>query len=211
MDDAALAGPLAAGLMGLAVGPALDLASRYLLARRHRTVDKSRKGLLGSALLACGSLAALALRYGTSPALPEALAQLSLLLVAALTDARGRIIPNEVVLGGVAAHLAFALAASSPSSVLLTSLAGGIALAGPALLVGLAIGHATGQTALGGGDVKLLFLVGLWLGPWRGIVAAGLSCVLGVCVSLAARKGGTFPLAPPIALSCLVVSLAWTR
>ncbi len=55
---------------------------------------------------------------------------------------------------------------------------GGLIAGGFSLLCGALLEARSGRMALGGGDVKLLFVVGLYLGPGGGLVAMGLSSLL---------------------------------
>lgn len=88
---------------------------------------------------------------------------LTLLLGIAVTDARTYIIPDQFSLGGAVAGL------------MLAPLSGGPALADAALGAGLGFGLlwliawlgriAFGKDAMGGGDIKMMAMVGTFLGP----------------------------------------------
>jgi leader peptidase (prepilin peptidase) / N-methyltransferase len=115
----------------------------------------------------------------------------TILLGIALTDARAYIIPDEFTWGGLALGLLFALA-------------GGLSAFGEALL-GAAVGFgllwvvgAVGtwmlkQEAMGGGDIKMMAMVGAFLG-WKGVLltiflGALLGSLIFVPLALAGRKG----------------------
>ncbi|HEX2188084.1 MAG TPA: prepilin peptidase [Longimicrobiaceae bacterium] len=110
---------------------------------------------------------AAAVRYGfTWQALSTALF-FTLLLGIALTDARAYTIPDEFSLGGLAAGLLLSLAPGGISP--LQSALG--AAVGFALLYGVAV---TGEwifkkPAMGGGDIKMMAMVGAFLG-WQGVL-----------------------------------------
>lgn len=62
----------------------------------------------------------------------------------------------------------------------LDGLAGGVAIGGGILVFSLAFDAATGKTSLGGGDVKLLFAVGLFLGVAMSLFNLLIACVMGL-------------------------------
>jgi leader peptidase (prepilin peptidase) / N-methyltransferase len=91
----------------------------------------------------------------------------TLLLGIALTDAREYIIPNEFTWGGLA--LALVLSAADGLHAVLLALLG--AAVGFALLwlVGVAGRWVFKEEAMGGGDIKMMAMVGAFLG-WQGVL-----------------------------------------
>ena len=89
----------------------------------------------------------------------------TVLLGIAMTDARAYIIPDEFSLGGLALGILFALAAGKQAL--------GVALLGAAVgfgmlwLVAIAGEWMFKQEAMGGGDIKMMAMVGAFLG-WQG-------------------------------------------
>lgn len=63
-------------------------------------------------------------------------------------------------------------------SWVIVSMFGGAVTSGVSTLCAVALERRTGSLALGGGDVKLLFVVGLYLGPEGGIASLGFACIL---------------------------------
>ena len=90
----------------------------------------------------------------------------TLLLAIALTDARTYLIPDELSLGGAALGLVLSPLPGAPAPF--ESLVG--AVVGGALLLAVAwVGNALFQReAMGGGDVKMLAMIGAFVG-WRGV------------------------------------------
>ncbi|WP_295993868.1 prepilin peptidase [Rugamonas sp.] len=117
-----------------------------------------------------------------------------LLAAAVLTDVRSRRIPNKLVLTGAAAGLALQTALA-PGDGLFTAPFGGIGIA--LALAGLGLGLALllpmyALRAMGAGDVKLLAMIGVFVGPravtgiWVCTLVAG-----GVLALLVSLRNGT--------------------
>ena len=103
--------------------------------------------------------------YGLTPEAARAILFLTLLLAIAVTDARFYIIPDELSLGGAALGLVLSLFPGGPA--LLDSLIGAV-VGGTVLWVVAIVGTwAFKKDAMGGGDIKMLAMVGAFLG-WRG-------------------------------------------
>lgn len=126
--------------------------------------------------------AAAVVRYGVSwPALTAAIF-FTLLLGIALTDARTYIIPDEFTVGGAAIGLLLAFAPGG--------LGIGRALLGAA--VGFGLLYLAGmlgewwldKPAMGGGDIKMMAMVGAFLGPIGAILTVFLGALVGSIVFL---------------------------
>ena len=106
---------------------------------------------------------------------------LSLLLALAVTDWERMVLPDALTLPGAA--LGLALAGPRSDLDLLTAAAG--ALLGAGLLFGLRALwlRFRGVEAVGLGDVKLLLLIGAFLGPAPALGAVALAAALGVLVA----------------------------
>jgi leader peptidase (prepilin peptidase)/N-methyltransferase len=107
----------------------------------------------------------MAWRHGVSLEALRGAAFATVLLGIAMTDARAYIIPDEFSLGGLALGILFALAAGKQAL--------GVALLGAAVgfgmlwLVAIAGEWMFKQEAMGGGDIKMMAMVGAFLG-WQG-------------------------------------------
>lgn len=132
-----------------------------------------------------------------------------------LIDLKQRTIPNEVLAVALAVRLVCGMAldvGQLPEAVL-----AGVLAALPPLLVALVPGRKSGAPGLGGGDVKLLFVLGTYLGWWRSMLALCIACVAGLVYCVVRRKRGLqesgrlgaegFPLAPFLSLGCVIVAL----
>jgi leader peptidase (prepilin peptidase)/N-methyltransferase len=129
-------------------------------------------------------------RYGASLEALRGAAFATVLLGIAMTDARAYIIPDEFSLGGLALGILFALAAGKQAL--------GVALLGAAVgfgmvwLIAIAGEWMFKQEAMGGGDIKMMAMVGAFLG-WQGtLLTVFLGALIGslifVPLSLIGRK-----------------------
>jgi leader peptidase (prepilin peptidase)/N-methyltransferase len=118
----------------------------------------------------------------------------TILLGIAMTDAREYIIPDEFSLGGTVLGLGFAFA--------------GGALPWPQALLGAIVGYALlwvvailgekafGQEAMGGGDIKMMAMLGAFLG-WQGVLLTlFLGALLGTIIFLPMKLAGREKLVP---------------
>lgn len=120
------------------------------------------------------------LRYGVDLEALRTAIFLTILLGIALTDARFYIIPNEFSIGGLA--LGLALAPLSGGATMLQSLAG--AALGFALLWAVAtLGKfAFKKEAMGFGDIKMMAMVGAFVGPAGVLLTIFLGAFLGAVI-----------------------------
>jgi leader peptidase (prepilin peptidase)/N-methyltransferase len=86
---------------------------------------------------------------------------------------------------------------------LLQGITGAAAISLFLFLLSLLFDHMTGKESLGGGDIKLFFMVSLFLGPWVGLFNMILSCIIGLLFS-AALKRSRIPFGPSIAISTVI-------
>jgi leader peptidase (prepilin peptidase)/N-methyltransferase len=129
--------------------------------------------------LACALLWGwLASRYGLSLETLRGATFGTILIGITLTDAREMIIPDEFSIGGLVLGLLFSVAGGWAG---LREAALGAAVGfGGLWLVGAAGTWLLKQDAMGGGDIKMMAMVGAFLG-WRGVVATVLvGAVLGL-------------------------------
>ena len=106
-------------------------------------------------------------RYGLSVEALKAALFGTLLLGIAMTDAREYIIPNEFTYGGLAIGLLLA-AAAGVDAVLAALIGAGVGF-GILWVVGVAGRWAFKEEAMGGGDIKMMAMVGSFLG-WQGVL-----------------------------------------
>lgn len=114
-----------------------------------------------TAVIWAGNVAA----YGVSPEAVRGIALLTLLLAIAVTDARYYLIPDELSLGG--AVLGTALAALPTGPTVPEAVIGAVIGGGVLWLVAIVGTWAFKKEAMGGGDIKMMTMIGAFLG-WKG-------------------------------------------
>jgi prepilin peptidase CpaA len=123
---------------------------------------------------------------------------LAVLLLASWTDVRSRRIPNWLTVVGMVVGLGFhAARGAGPLAVGLLGVAAAFVVALPFFLSG----------ALGGGDAKLLMVVGAFFGPVDFLLASLVIALVGGALALgeAARQGAL----GPVLASCGHLLLRW--
>jgi leader peptidase (prepilin peptidase)/N-methyltransferase len=132
------------------------------------------------------------------------------LIVLFAIDLEHHLLPNAITLPGIAAGLAFSLAVPPGlrDAVLGTLLGGGVLW-----LIGEVYYRIAGQEGMGGGDVKMLAMVGAFLGWKLVVVTLVLSSIAGSVIGIlviAMRHGGmkyALPYGTFLALGALAASL----
>jgi leader peptidase (prepilin peptidase)/N-methyltransferase len=132
--------------------------------------------------------------YGLSVEMLRAALFFTILLGIAMTDAREYIIPDEFSVGGAVLGLGLAFA--------------GGALGWPDALIGAVVGYALlwviavvgtkmfGEDAMGGGDIKMMAMIGAFLG-WQGVLLTlFLGALLGSLIFLPIKLMGKDTLVP---------------
>jgi len=148
----------------------------------HYPVVEALTGLLSMALF---------IRYGISYQYFLYLLFTATLLTISFIDLHHKIIPDILSLSGIVAGLA---AAFVPGTVSWSdSIIGIIAGGGSLFLVAVIYERITGREGMGGGDIKLLAMIGAWMG-WRQLhlivlISSLTGAIVGVAFLLMAGKG----------------------
>lgn len=150
--------------------------------------------------------------YGISIQALAYLCLAGILTALSLVDLKTLTIPNGYIIAGIIVWLATVWCIEVPLgsfsvgsffvgyfgfgfvAVLVDGLVGAFAVGIFMLLLSLVFDKLTGKRSLGGGDIKLLFMVGLFLGVFGSLFNVLLSCVLGLVFSVvwsAAAKQNT--------------------
>ena len=151
----------------------------------------------------------LLLHYDISLRLLEAWLLASILLACSFADLEGYIIPDRFLAAGVVLFAVTLLIEPEPFRRLADGLLGGVGVGGGLLLLSLYMDKRLKRETLGGGDIKLLFLTGLFFGWKANLLCLTLACVAGIVWGLAGkRRGEAIPWGPSIALGAWVTALA---
>jgi leader peptidase (prepilin peptidase)/N-methyltransferase len=162
-------------------------ACRAWISPRYPAVEALTAALFGYSVI----------RFGLTIDLAAALVLLAALVAITFIDLDHRIIPNEISLPGIPVGLVFGALRSSvgPRDAALGAVLGG----GVLFVIAYAYEKLRRREGMGMGDVKLLAMIGGFLG-WRGVLVTLLvASTVGSLVGLAAmiRQRGTLQLAIP--------------
>lgn len=163
--------------------------------------------------LICGACyAAVTLRFALSWETVEYLILVSLLFCISCADLYDYIIPNRLIAAGIVCRTVFVLLGGDVPMTALRALVGGVSISLPVLLLVLAAEKIMKKEAMGGGDIKLLFMTGLYF-DWKiNLVALLYACLLGIAAGLLwqrahPRADRHIPFGPAIALGCVAAML----
>ena len=159
--------------------------------------------------------------YGLSLETVELLAFAGILLFLSLTDLDERIIPNGCIIAALAVRFVYLAAAFAMGTLTVDALVYYLASAfgiGIALLVVVIVADKVfGRESMGGGDLKLYFVAGLYFGWQQCLFLVILSCVIGIVAAVVTSKAGpdgeggimghAIPFGPSIAAACVVTML----
>ena len=150
------------------------------------------------------------LRFGLTPLCLRNYIFLCCLFLGTLTDLEAMIIPDGCHIVSVLAWAVAAPFVFSGFGEALQGLLAAVVFGGGLLAVSLVMDRVLGRESMGGGDIKLFAVVGLYLGMIGTLFTLLLSCVLGlIFAALIRRRGGerAFPFGPSIAAAAAVMLL----
>jgi leader peptidase (prepilin peptidase)/N-methyltransferase len=148
------------------------------------------------------------LQFGPIPATLIYFLFIAALLIITFIDIDHRIIPDIISLPGIG--VGFAASFLLPGLDWISSLIG--IVAGGGLLLSIAWGYhlLTGKDGMGGGDIKLLAMIGAFLG-WKGVLftvmaASFIGTAVGIVMMVRARKGMkmALPFGPFLAIGAIL-------
>lgn len=167
--------------------------------------------------LECGMalvFVALLLRYDISPLLVRAFLFVSILLAISLIDFKSYTIPNTLIACGILCWAVFIpFAPQGAWAYIKEGLIGGLVIGGALLLFSLGADFLLKKESMGGGDIKLIFVTGLYLGLVQNLLNLILSCIIGIIFGLVmqtrsdTKNGGIIPFGPAIAMGTLITLL----
>ena len=137
---------------------------------------------------------------------------LGILFLLSRLDLSIRKIPDRILLVAVINYGLAAMLLRLPVRMVLWRLAAGVTLGIGLLLVTLVAETLLKKKGFGGGDIKLLCVVSLYLGFWHTLYALAIACTLELLSLLFAGKKGeaiSFPFAPAITAGVSFVLCIW--
>ena len=163
---------------------------------------------------------ALFLRFGFSLETVELMAFSSILLFLSLTDLDDYLIPNGCIIAAIAVRVVYLAAAWALGIMqvgdIIYYVASGFGVGIALLVVVLVADFVAKRDTMGGGDLKLYFVAGLYFGAVQMIFVVIASCVIGLVVALLGPKPDdeesamkrVIPFGPSIAAACFITMLA---
>jgi leader peptidase (prepilin peptidase)/N-methyltransferase len=159
--------------IGLMIGIFLNLAIDNICSNITENNEKSID--IVPAIIFSILLEILFLRFGLNIIFVKAAAMTGILIIISFVDLRHRIIPNFMVIITLVIGILFSFfSGSSFIDIILGMLAGGGILFLLALI----------PNAMGGGDIKLMFAIGAFLGLYRTLWAIALAFILSSVISI---------------------------
>lgn len=148
------------------------------------------------------------LRFGPTPAFAVLFLFCSALVVITFIDIEHQIIPDEISLSGIV--IGFVLSFFLNGHTWLNSLLGILLGGGSLLLVAYAYQRLTGKDGMGGGDIKLLAMMGAFLG-WKAVpfiifASSLVGSIIGVSIMLFQKKDSklAIPFGPYLAFGAVL-------
>ena len=137
-----------------------------------------------------------------------------ILLAVSFADIEGFIIPDGFIIAAIVLRVIFVSFSKDILARLVFSALGGFGVALVLLLIVLLFEKLFHREAMGGGDIKLIFVCGLFLGWQKNILCLLLACVVGIIfgvITQNARKAQEdpkiFPFGPSIAIGAWLALL----
>ncbi len=163
---------------------------------------------------------AIVLRFNLSITAVEMLVLASILICITLTDIEDYLIPNSLVLAGIVANIVFravivilgGFSWQMLGMSILEALVGGLSVAVPLLVIVLIADKLLKKESMGGGDIKLFFMVGMYFMWQQNVLILIISCIFGIIFGLISMRGTfamdkPFPFGPSIALATFTVMM----
>lgn len=132
-------------------------------------------------------------KTGLVPELAMWLILAALLLLLSLIDLHERLLPDKLLAAAAANRLIFLLLSGNVADQFAPMLIGALSVSVPMLLIALVMDRILGRESMGGGDIKLLFVLGLYLNWMQMLLLLFVACILGIAAALAIR-GTSAPL-----------------
>lgn len=138
------------------------------------------------------------------------LALIVILLGLSLVDLDSFIIPDGFIIAGIINWLISVFFVSDKLEYIRSGLIGAFVISGTILGASLIMDKVLQKESLGGGDVKLLFMLGLYTGAFKGFFLLFVSCVIGLLFVILLKKD-RIPFGPSISMAAFLILLYGQR
>jgi len=163
--------------------------------------------LAGEVLLALLFVAS-TLMWDITPLLGLHLIFICILFLITLTDLYEQIIPDSCLVIAVAVRvLYYFLVEGFDTKSLLYLIGSGFSVALPLLLLTLLLEKLWKKEAMGGGDIKLIFVTGMYLGWEKNLLMVLVACIVGIVIGymqMQKEEESYFPFGPAIAIATVI-------
>ena len=196
---------------GHVLGP-LDLIPifSYILNRgkcRYCGAKLSARYLI-SEIVAGLSYLFIVIKFGLTLETIKYLVLVSLMLAISFADLEDYLIPDRFIVVGLINRLVFILLGSSIKQELISSLIGGLVISLPILIISIIMTKILKRDAMGGGDIKLFFMLGTYFGIGENLLSVLMACIVGIIFSVITKKTKEeFPFGPSICLAYYITIL----
>lgn len=130
-----------------------------------------------------------------------------ILIAASVSDLRYRRVDDKLIIGGIVSKIVLVLTDGFLWEDMCISLAGGFGILIPLVLIVLVCEKIFKKSIMGGGDIKLLFLCGIYLGPdriWEALMISSISLILFAVSDKEKKRDKRYPFVPFIAFGVLI-------
>ena len=175
---------------------------------RHCHAPISPRYPLSEATLAAVYVCLL-LKFGLTVQLITPMIFASCLFCLSLVDLDTQIIPDRFLVIPIAARCA-ELLLTGGVSLLLSGALPGLVIAGSVLVISLVMDKILKKDTMGGGDIKLLFVIGLFLTLPECLLMVMIACVIGIVMAsllMRVSPDTPFPFGPALSIAAIVTML----
>lgn len=153
----------------------------------------------------------LALRFGASPEAIRPAVLCAILMCLSLVDLESYLIPDKLTAAAFFWWLVtLPFGEASVGSQVIWGLAGAFGIGGSLLILSLLMDFVLKKESMGGGDIKLLFVLGLYQGPVEGLFHLILALIIGILM-VVFLKNRRIPFGPAISLAYYLCAIEGGR
>lgn len=147
-------------------------------------------------------------KFGFSLRTGEYLILVCCMLAISFADLEDYLIPDRFIIVGIVNRIVFILFSNDIKSELLNSLISSIIVGGTMIILVVVMEKILKKDAMGGGDIKLLFMLSMYNSLSLDLLGILMSCIIGIIFGLIntkGEKGKLFPFGPSICLGFYLV------